>query len=69
MVPDWLINYMVTKLCFDQLALIQKWSKDFGTSKYVERLTTKSSFYGRIEYVMKTNPKLDIFERERKAST
>jgi hypothetical protein len=60
---------MVTKLCFDQLALIQNWGKSIATSKYLDRIESNPEFYGRIDFAMKTNPKLDIFERERKNST
>ena len=37
--------------------------------KYAERLTSKPEFYGRIEFVMKTNPKIDVQEIDRKNST
>lgn len=33
-VPDWLINHMASKICYDQLGLVQQYASKFKESEY-----------------------------------
>lgn len=52
MIPSWLINYMMTKVCYQMLAIVQDKAKKVESTIYAERIRNRPGFYGKMdEYI------------------
>ena len=49
LMPNWLMNFIMTKICYQMLVIIQKRAKEVPKLEYNERIKTRRQFYGRIE--------------------
>ena len=47
-VPEWLINYCMTKICYEEMVTIQKKAETIRDSIWAERIRMKPQFYGKI---------------------
>lgn len=45
-IPTWFMNYMMTKICYQMLVMIQEKSKDVSTSEWGNRIRNRAEFYG-----------------------
>lgn len=43
------MNYLMTKICYQMLVVIQDQAKKVPTSEFGERMKQRSDFYGKIE--------------------
>eukprot|EP00347_Sterkiella_histriomuscorum_P011191 403373399 len=49
LMPNWFMNFVMTKICYKMLVLIQKKSLEVPNNAYGERIKTRREFYGKIE--------------------
>ena len=52
-IPEWMINFMMSKICHEQLKLIQHHTKNIVDSPFALRIKEKRHYYGPIEEELK----------------
>ena len=62
MVPAWLINFVVSKVLWEQCILIQKWAENLKNTPFLKRIEEKPEFYERIDFAVKSNYDLSELE-------
>ena len=50
--PYWFMNYMMTKICYQMMVLIQDQSKLVPETEYNERIKKRRDLYGKLEDLM-----------------
>lgn len=53
-IPNWLLNYMTGKVCYQMLTLMQKKAKEVPNLPYMDRINQRRKFYSRIEEGVKS---------------
>ena len=50
--PNWLMDFFITKVCYQMLAIIQEKSKTVPSSIFGERIKQKPEFYGEVQKII-----------------
>ena len=47
--PSWFMNFMMTKVCYQMLDLIESKAKKVPDNEYGKRIKERTDFYGKIQ--------------------